>query len=380
MKVGELRGAFLTRAALVALVSWVAWSCGSDPEKNSGRPSGPQGGEGGDGPSGSGGGGGAQLGGQAGERGEAENGGAAGKAEPALQAGASGEGGGAFGEGGAVSGGAVSGGAGGAGGEGGSEPVIDVGVGCIAPAKQAPLSAAAAGLPESGLRLWLRGDRGVYATDAQRVCAWADQSGNRHLLLANGVNRALWGGNSLGTQAAIFFDTANSYVSVAGVLDIAATSARTFIAVVQQVNTTGRFVAVMQGQGGTPGTYVNLDTNTFQTAGSREGVYVHNNAYDTTLATSSLPRVHVFTVGAMTPATAVLGAIDYRVNGATQTLTRTPGGLGNGNFENFSGANFTLVGSGTPAIVAEAIIYDRALTIPERASAETALKSRYGIQ
>ena len=33
--------------------------------------------------------------------------------------------------------------------------------------------------------------------------------------------------------------------------------------------------------------------------------------------------------------------VDYRVDGVTQTLTRTSGGLGNGNFEDFSGANFT---------------------------------------
>lgn len=163
-------------------------------------------------------------------------------------------------------------------------------------------------------------------------------------------------------------------------LSIPATSARTFIAVVQLVTTTERFQAIMQGESGTPGTYVNLDANTFQTAGSREGVYVTNNSYDAALSTSALPRVHVITLSTMTPSTPVLDAIDYRVNGVTQTLTRNAGGLGNGSIESFSGANFTLVGNGARALLAEAIVYERALTLEERGAVETALAARYAIE
>jgi hypothetical protein len=76
----------------------------------------------------------------------------------------------------------------------------------------------------------------------------------------------------------------------------------------------------------------------------------------------------------------VLPAIDYRVNGATQTLTRTAGGLGNGNFESFAGANFTSVGAGpADAFVAEVLVYDRALSVSERQAVEAALKTRYSI-
>src|SRR4029077_1316137 len=102
-----------------------------------------------------------------------------------------------------------------------------------------------------------------------------------------------------------------------------------------------------QGQSGTPGTYLGVDTNTFATAGGREGVYMMNNAYDSALATTTAaPRVHVYTISTMTAGTPVLSGIDYRVDGVTQTLTRTSGGLGNGNFENFSTANFTSVATG----------------------------------
>ena len=76
-----------------------------------------------------------------------------------------------------------------------------------------------------------------------------------------------------------------------------------------------------------------------------------NNAYDSALATTTAaPRIHVYTIQTMTVGTPVLPSIDYRVDGATQTLTRTSGGLGNGNFENFSTANYTSVVTGRDGI------------------------------
>jgi hypothetical protein len=221
----------------------------------------------------------------------------------------------------------------------------------------------------------------VYATATQRVCAWADQSSSQSLFLSNGTQRPLWTAAGVGGQAAVDFDVAQSYLSVGGVLGIAPTAGRTFVAVVRSVNTTARFQLIQQGQAGTPGTYLTLDANTFQTAGSREGVYVTNNAYDSNLATSQTPNVHVFTIGTMVPPTPVLATIEYRVNGLVRPLTRTPGGLGNGNVENFSGANYTLVGGGSShALIAEALIYDRPLTTLERDAVATALMTRYAIQ
>jgi len=292
-------------------------------------------------------------------------------------AGAGGANGGVSGEAAGGAGGNALGGAGAAGGDTG--PIVDVDASCLAPAVTTPLSATAEGLPAAGLALWLRADRGVYATVQQRVCAWVDQSGNDQVLYASGGNRPLWGAASLGGQPAIDFDAVSSYVSTSGVLGIAPTSGRTLIAVVQSVSTTGRFTALMQGKSGTAGTYVNLDANTFNTAGSREGVYVTNNAYDSAQATSTVRRVHVMILSTMQPGTAVLSALEYRVNGRPQTLTRTAGGLGNGNIEDFSGADFTLVGSGARAVVAEALLYDRALSAEETSSVEAALFGRYGL-
>jgi hypothetical protein len=76
----------------------------------------------------------------------------------------------------------------------------------------------------------------------------------------------------------------------------------------------------------------------------------------------------------------VLSGIGYRVDGAALTLTRTAGGLGNGNFENFATANYTSVATTNEGTVAEVLIYDRALTATEAGTIEAALKTRYGIQ
>jgi hypothetical protein len=268
----------------------------------------------------------------------------------------------------------------GAGGNADDEPPVDLGADCLPPPSAVKLTPAAAGLPVGGLQVWLRADRGVYATEQQRVCAWADQSGHHALFLASSGTRPLWAASALGTQPGIDFDTSTSLLSITGVLGIPAASGRTFIAVVQSVDTTGRFAAVQQGQSGTRGTYLAIDANTYNTAGSREGIYICNNSYDSALATSTSARVHVYTVSTMAPGLPVLSNIDYRVSGVTQTLTRNNGGLGNGNTEDFSGANFTLVGAGAHAIMAEALIYDRALSVEERTTVETALKARYAIQ
>jgi hypothetical protein len=245
---------------------------------------------------------------------------------------------------------------------------------------EAPLDAAAAGFPTSGLVLWLRGDRGVHKTAANAVCAWVDQSGHGTIFTPYG-GRPSWSATGIAGLPALRPTTAGEGLSTGGALGIAPTSARTIIAVVQLVSATQRFNAVYQGQASTAGTYLGLDTNTFNTAGSREGVYMMNNAYDSALATTTAaPRVHVYTIQTMTVGTPILGNIDYRVNGATQTLTRTSGGLGNGNFESFSTANYTSVLSGRDGYVAEVLFYDRALSGSEATVVEAALKTRYGIQ
>jgi hypothetical protein len=226
-------------------------------------------------------------------------------------------------------------------------PELDAGADCIGPGVEVSLSPTAAGLPTDGLVLWVRADHGVYKTAANAVCGWRDQISPTRLLLPSS-SRPTWQDASVGGQAAIHFNVVGSDLYT-DPLGIPATSARTFIAVSQLASATGRFHPILQGQGNTPGTYLGIDANTWQTVGSREGVYVTNNSYDSATATiTTAPRIHVMTVSTLELGTAVTTAVDYRIDGATQALTLK---AGNGSVADFSGANFTTIGavSATPS-------------------------------
>ena len=129
----------------------------------------------------------------------------------------------------------------------------------------------------------------------------------------------------VGGKAALSFG-AGALLAVSGVLGIGATSPRTMVAVQSITVANGRFHAFYQGQSGTAGTYLGLDTNTWQTAGSLEGVYFSNTSFDVGTATSTSARVHVLTFSDMTLNDTAASAIDYRINGVTQTLSYRTGG------------------------------------------------------
>lgn len=79
------------------------------------------------------------------------------------------------------------------------------------------------------------------------------------------------------------------------------------------------------------------------TVGNRDGAYLTNNSFDTALATSTSPRLHVLTVPTMMPGASVTTALDYRVDGAAQALTLDQGNSG-GVIQSFADANFTSIG------------------------------------
>ncbi len=260
-------------------------------------------------------------------------------------------------------------------------PPFDAGPGCIAP-NDSPLSAAAAGLPAAGLVAWLRADHGIHKTATDGVCAWADARGSGHVfqpLVPGG--RPLWESAGLAGLPAVHFSSTGPGLIKAGVLGLPPQSARTFIVVQRLVSLTGRFHSVIQGLGDSPGTYVMIDTNTWMTAGSREGVYAPETSFDSDLATAAGARLHVFSVGPMIIGTPVAPALSYRINRVTRTLTTTSTGSGNGTFLDFSSANFTMVGNavGGEALLAEVLVYDHVLSTADRNAVEAALSTRYAI-
>jgi hypothetical protein len=243
------------------------------------------------------------------------------------------------------------------------------------------LDPAAAGLPDAGLALWLRGDLGVATLPDGSVCRWEDLSGQGHDFFPGTATRPRHLDTGLRGWPAVSFSGPNQFLSRSGALGLPATAGRTVALIGLTSDTTRRFQYFIQGVGGTPGTYFGPDMNTFSTAGSKEGVYVTNNAYDADLATAAQIRTHVFSISSFAPGGVINGLIRYWVSGVQRTLTRTPGGLGNGTVESFSSANFTAIGAGygafTGALLGDLLVYDHALTDPERLAVEAYFQARY---
>lgn len=243
------------------------------------------------------------------------------------------------------------------------------------------VDAADAGLPPSGLVLWLRADKALATVDGGAICRWGDLSGNDHAFAPATASPPVLSATGLNGKPAVSFPASGRHLVRSDVLGIGATSARTVAVYGATQDTTHRFQYWHQGKGGTPGTYFGLDQNTYNTAGSREGAYVTNNGYDSTLATSTNPRTHVLSISSFTSGTTLPAALVYAVDGTVLTLTRTSGGLGNGTVEDFSTADFTTIGTAsagfTGALLGEVLVYDRALTTPERTAVEQYFTSRF---
>ena len=235
----------------------------------------------------------------------------------------------------------------------------------------------AAAIPRSDLVLWLRADEGANASFPENeVCVWCDLSGRGHDMPAEGtplLSTGVGGAPTVVTGAGAQFRRDD-------LLTVSSTAGRTFIAVFRLRDVTARTQPVTQGVTGSPGTFLLIDANTFNTAGQRYGAYVTNNAYDSTTVTSTVARVHVYRIESMEPGPAVLSQLEYFIDGETQTLARTPGGLGNGSVEDFAGANFSRVGASSAIYeLSEVLVYSRPIDEAERAEIETYLQARYGL-
>lgn len=237
----------------------------------------------------------------------------------------------------------------------------------------------AAGIPSSGLVLWLRADR-IAAKANGEVCRWEDLSGNGHDFAITTTPPTVSAAGLRGKPAVTFsgVDTALRRLDVLG---IGAASARTVAAFGASADTSKRFNYFFQGDWTTNDDYWGLDMNTFNSTGSKEGVYVTGNAYDSNVATSTAPRSHVYAIDSFTPGGVILDLVHYDIDGVATTLTRTSGGTGNTQVEDFSGADRTEIGLGRAdfgtAVLGELLVYDRALSAPERAAVNAYFQSRF---
>ena len=238
-----------------------------------------------------------------------------------------------------------------------------------------------AGLPATGIALWLRGDLGVATLDGGAVCRWDDVSGKgRNFATALGPMPVL---DPIGIKGkpAVSFTASGQHLVRNDVLGIAGTAGRTVAVYARSIDTARRYQPFHQGLPNSPGTYFGLDANTYLTAGNLEGAYVTNNAYDSNVATSTNARSHILSISSFAVGGALPGVLTYAVDGTLVTLTRTSGGLGNGTVEDFSAANQTTIGGAaagfTGAELGEILVWDHALTAPERAAVQAYFQSRF---
>ncbi len=242
-------------------------------------------------------------------------------------------------------------------------------------------NAADAGLP-TGLVLWLRADIGVATFDGGAVCRWEDVSGNaRHFVPATTTYPRLNPTRIAGKPAVVF--STNGYLTRPDVLGLGATQNRTIAARSQIAEASARFSTFFQGNSANNWEYIELDQNTFNSVGGREGVYLTANAYDATATTDGGAHTHVYAIADMTVGASLPAPLTYAVDGVVQTLTRTPGGNGPSGPGNnlvwpFTGANYTAVGyTAAPGVsnaaVGEILLFDHALSAIERAAVEAHL-------
>ena len=238
-----------------------------------------------------------------------------------------------------------------------------------------------AGFTTTGLALWLRADLGVATTDGGVICRWDDVSGhNRAFVPATATPPSLEAAG-LNGKPTVSFPGPDHHMLRNDVLGLSATSGRTVAVFAASNDTTNRYQLFVQAKVGTAGTYFGLDANTFDTAGSLEGVYVTNNSFDSDLPTSTTAHTHILSISSFTAGGALPGVLVYAVDGTVRTLTRNAGGLGNGTVEDFSAADITYFGAGGAGYLGgklgEMLVWDHALTAPERLAVEQYFQRRY---
>ncbi len=246
----------------------------------------------------------------------------------------------------------------------------------------APSDATAEGLPASGLVLWLRADRGVSTFDGGAVCHWQDVSGGNHPFVSSqDASTPSLAPNGLSNKPAISVVGTNQWLVRGDVEGIAPSSARTLIAFGKVADKTTRFAYLNQGDFSTNNIYFGLDQNTFQSSGSREGVYMTGNAFDSNAVTDGGPHTHIYSASTMARDSGVPGVLTYTVDDVTTTLTHTPGGNGKDVVLDFASANRTTIGSAQPGfaggLIGEILLYNRELTPVERTAVNAYFKKRY---
>jgi hypothetical protein len=217
----------------------------------------------------------------------------------------------------------------------------------------------------SSLSLWLKADAGISASGSD-VTAWADQSGNGNN--ATMYNNPQLIASALNTKPVISFDGSTNYGSFP--ISLTFDTPRT-IFIVGKYNDINRgqegFIALLEN--------VNFDLGyVFRDNGSQQTNYYVN--YDEAVQasaplTTSVANYHIVTINHSSSSNSNMGINGTFGSGVTLDVAPVSDGViavRNTNPDEYASIN-----------IAEIIIYNRALTTPERQQVEAYLNTKYAI-
>lgn len=238
----------------------------------------------------------------------------------------------------------------------------------------------------NGLRAWFDASvLGSITASSGLVSQWNDLSGNNRHVTSSSTGRPSTGVNTLNGLNVLTFSFNNSYLSNYPVQ--MTMPAFTVITVLKLANTTDRVAPVALGNGLGPGCcggFLNLDFNTYQTAGTRYGVYTPNSSWDTSLTLTTNWTVLTWSSTGVN-GQSIASTTTYRVNQSAGTLQARDVSASNwGDLTTLRG--FKLGGGGSETTagnfggqMAETIFYGAALSAEEIVLVENYLKNKWAI-
>ncbi|MDS0301030.1 PKD domain-containing protein [Halogeometricum sp. S1BR25-6] len=244
------------------------------------------------------------------------------------------------------------------------------------------------GLPQNGLRLWLRADEGVVESGGD-VSMWQDQSGNHYdFTTADETERPALVSNAVNGRAALRFDGTGDRLQNESTLGIPNDSGRTFFVVCkydQAVLDQGkRSPVLMQGLTGSSTNHYGFEGNSYRETDNRNYVYLVGSSYRTSVELDATYNVHTLRTTTFPAWEDIASTTTYYVNGVDSgSLSEITY-----NHVDFNGDTSTLGSfahraesgySSHHGDIAEVLAYDEALSDDERRVVEQYLSEKYGL-
>jgi len=237
----------------------------------------------------------------------------------------------------------------------------------------------------SGLRAWFdASNSGSITSSAGLVSQWNDVSGNGRHLTSASAGRPSTGTNTQNGLNVLTFTNGNYLSNYPVQMTM---PAFTVIMALKLANTSDRMQPVGLGNSLGPGCcggYLALDFNTWQTAGTRYGMYTSNSSWDTSLTLTTAWTVVTWSSSAIN-GQSIASTTTYRVNQSSGTIIAASVGdsnwgditvnrgfkIGDGGSDQ-TGGNF--VGQ-----MAETIFYGASLTLSDIILVENYLRTKWSI-